>query len=114
MRAAILAVFVAGPALTGCTWESGMGAFSVGPETYIVTKPYNSVGASRDAAEKAAVADASQFCTQAGRQYVQVEKDPTAGSANPYGPTYFSVTFKCAAPDASAVAPNPSPPPPNR
>jgi hypothetical protein len=111
MRAAVFVV-VSGFGLMSCTWESGTGAFSVGPDTYIVTKPYNSVGASRDAAEKAAVADASQFCTQAGRQYVQVEKDPTAGSTNPYGPTYFSVTFKCAAPDASAGAPNP--PPPNR
>ena len=73
-------------------------------------------GENAEAAENETLANANQYCAQAGRQLVQLGKDPTTGSANPYGPTYFTLTFRCVAPsDPSAATyqqqPVPSQPP---
>jgi len=63
-----------------------------------MSKRYAPVGANAAAAENETLANAGQYCAQAGRQLVPVSKDPTAGSGNPYGPIYFMLTFKCVAP----------------
>jgi len=66
------------------------------------------------ALENEILANANQHCAQAGRQLVPVSKDPTSGSGNPYGPLYFTVTFRCVAPSDPGAAPDqqqPAPPP---
>jgi putative hemolysin len=103
-------------ALVACSYDTGTGPLAIGPDTYTMSKRYAPVGASADAAEAETVANANQYCAQSGRQFVQLGKDPTTGSGNPYGPTYFTVTFGCVAPSDSGGAtyqqqPAPSQPP---
>lgn len=94
--ATTLAAAAAIPALAACGIDTGTGALSVGPDTYTMSKRYTSVGANAAAAERETVTDATQYCARAGRQFVQLSKDPTA-NANPYGPDYFTLTFQCVA-----------------
>jgi hypothetical protein len=80
-----------------------------------MSKRYAPVGASADAAEAETVANANQYCAQSGRQFVHAGKDPTTGAGNPYGPTYFTVTFRCVAPsDPGAVTYQQQPLPPSQ
>jgi hypothetical protein len=79
-----------------------------------MSKRYAPVGGSTQAAESEILANANQYCAQAGRQFAPVSKDPTSGSGNPYGPLYFTVTFRCVAPsdpDAVPYQQQPAPPP---
>ena len=102
------------PALVACSYDTGAGALAIGPDTYTMSKRYAAVGGSAQAAENEILANANQYCTQAGRQLVPASKDPTSGSGNPYGPLYFTVTFRCVAPSDPGAAPNqqqPTPPP---
>ena len=98
VRRVAVVVAVAGFALVSCSYDTGTGALAIGPDTYTMSKRYEAVGSSARAAEDEVLANANQYCTQAGRQFVPVSKDPTSGSGNPYGPLYFTVTFRCVAP----------------
>lgn len=117
MRPIALAFTALLPALISCSYDTGTGALAIGPDTYTMSKRYAPIGANLDTAENETLADANRYCAQAGRQFVALSKDPTSGSANPYGPTYFTLTFRCVAPaDLGAATyqqqqPTPSQPP---
>jgi hypothetical protein len=116
VRRVAVAVAVAGFALVSCSYDTGTGALAIGPDTYTMSKRYEAVGSSARAAEDEVLANANQYCAQAGRQFVPVSKDPTSGSGNPYGPLYFTVTFRCVAPSDAGTPPyqqqSPAGPPP--
>ena len=114
VRRAAFAVAIAGLALAACSYDTGTGALATGPDTYTMSKRYAPVGGSAQAAGSEILANANQYCAQAGRQFAPVSKDPTSGSGNPYGPLYFTVTFRCVAPsdpDAAPYQQQPAPPP---
>jgi putative hemolysin len=97
--------------LAACSYETGTGALAIGPDTYTMSKRYEPVGASANRAESERVANATQYCAQSGRQFVQLGKNPTTGSGNPYGPIYFTVTFQCVAPSDPGAATDQQQPP---
>ena len=66
-RAAFVAV-IAGPALAACSYDTGTGALAIGPDTYTMSKRYAPVGGSAQAAGSEILANANQYCAQAGRQ----------------------------------------------
>ena len=114
VRGPAIAIAIAGPALAACSYDTGTGALAIGPDTYTMSKRYAPVGGSAQAAGSEILANANQYCAQAGRQFAPVSKDPTSGSGNPYGPLYFTVTFRCVAPSDPGAAPDqqqPAPPP---
>ena len=54
-------------------------------------------------AQQTAMTKADAYCTQRGRQFLPTDL-LTPASANPHGPTGYSVTFRCLLPDDPALA----------
>jgi hypothetical protein len=57
-----------------------------------------------DEAERVVLTKANEFCTQQGRAFVAAMMGQSGNMANPYGPTGYTVTFKCLLPNDPAVA----------
>jgi hypothetical protein len=79
-------------ALTACSM--GTGILPAGPDTYTVTERRAPVLGGSTTAQQAAMTEANAFCAQQGRQFLPVDM-VTPPSANPYGATGYSVTFRC-------------------
>jgi hypothetical protein len=98
----LLSAFMGGTALlTGCA--SSTGILPAGPETYTLTEKFAPIRGGSDTAEREALTKANDFCTQKGRQFVPNNMGQ-AGTTNPYGPTGYTVTFRCLLPNDPAVA----------
>jgi hypothetical protein len=85
-------IYVIALAAAGCTVSTGI--LPVGPNTYTVTEGVNALLGGSIAAQKTALAEANAYCAQQGRQFLAVQM-LTVPSANPDGPTRYSVTFRC-------------------
>jgi len=95
--------FVAlGAALAGCA--SSTGILPAGPDTYTLTERFAPVRGGGDEAQRVALGKANEFCAEKGRQFVPNNMGPNANVPNPYGPTGYSVTFKCLLPGDPALA----------
>jgi putative hemolysin len=119
MRSALLVLPVAGGViLAGCSSDTGTSAsaaaIAAGPDTYTMSERFAPVGVDAADAERDTLFKASHYCAQKGRQFVEVSKNLSGNMANPYGPTDFTVTFKCLSPSDPAAAPYPAPPPPSQ
>jgi hypothetical protein len=55
-------------------------------------------------AEREALTKANEFCTQQGRKFVPSMMGDAAHTVGPYGPTGYTVTFRCLLPDDPAIA----------
>jgi hypothetical protein len=47
---------------------------------------------------------ANAYCAQQGRQFVPNNMGQSGALTNPYGPTGYTVTFRCLSPNDPAVA----------
>ena len=87
--------------LAGCA--IGTGILPVGPNTYTVREEYSPIRGGATAAEQAALTEANAFCVTQGRLFLVVDM-ATPPRWNPWGPTGYSVTFRCALAGDPALA----------
>jgi hypothetical protein len=89
--------------LSGCTTSTGV--LPAGPDTYTLTERAAPIVGGSDTAEKNALAKATSFCAQQGRQFVpanmgQVGSLLHANETN----TGYVVTFRCLLPNDPALS----------
>jgi len=102
MRAiAVAGVFVAFAISSGCS--SSTGILPVGPDAYTISEKFSPFQGGSDAAERAALTKANEFCAQQNRQFLLSMMGQT-GVVTQYGSTGFSVTFRCLAYDDPALS----------
>jgi hypothetical protein len=97
-----LAIAVWCAALCGCA--SSTGILPAGPDTYILSEKFAPVRGGGDEAQRDALTKANEYCTQQGRVFVPNNMGQAGNLANPYGPTGYSVTFRCLQPNDPVVA----------
>jgi hypothetical protein len=85
----------------GCQMSTGV--LPAGPDTYTMRKRIAPILGGSLTAQQNALTEANAYCAQQGRQFVPSDMS-TPSSANPYGPTDYSVTFRCVPPDDPALA----------
>jgi hypothetical protein len=88
----LLGTVAATTVLSACAM--GTGILPAGPDTYTVSEHRAPVLGGSTTAQQAAMTEANAFCAQRGRQFLPVDM-VTPPSANPYGATGYSVTFRC-------------------
>src|SRR5262249_31238294 len=86
----------------GCA--SSTGILPAGPDTYTPSEKYAPIRGGGDEAQRSALIKASDYCSEKGRVFVPAMMGQAGNLANPYGPTGYSVTFKCLLPNDPAVA----------
>jgi hypothetical protein len=91
-----------GSLLGGCAHSTGV--LPAGPDTYTLTEKFAPVRGGSGEAERVALTKANDFCAQQGRQFVPAMMGQAGNLTNPYGPTGYSVTFRCLPPNDPAVA----------
>jgi hypothetical protein len=96
----VAAAAVAG-ALTGCAMSTGI--LPAGPDTYTVSEHFAPIRGGSTTAQQTALTEANAFCAGQGRQFLPVDM-LTPFSANPYGTTNYSVTFRCLLPGDPELA----------
>jgi hypothetical protein len=87
--------------VAGCAASTGI--LPAGPDTYTITERFAPVRGGGTEAQRVALTEANAFCAQQSRQFVPITMDQAGNLSNPYGPTGYSVTFRCLLPDDPAV-----------
>jgi hypothetical protein len=88
----LIAVASVAATLTGCAMSTGI--LPAGPDTYTVSEHFAPIRGGSTTAQQTALTEANAFCAGQGRQFLPVDM-LTPSSANPYGTTGYSVTFRC-------------------
>jgi hypothetical protein len=88
--------------IAGCA--SSTGILPAGPDTYTLSEKFAPIRGGGDEAERSALTKASEYCTQQNRVFVPNNMAQSGALANPYGPTGYTVTFRCLLPNDPAVA----------
>ena len=88
-------------ALSGC--QTSTGILPAGPNTYTLSKHTAPILAWLDDRRTAGTHRSERLLLAAGAR-IRSNQMTTPPSANPYGPTNYSVTFRCLSPDDPAVA----------
>jgi len=88
--------------LAGCAASTGI--LPAGPDTYTVSERFAPVRGGGTEAQRVALTEANAFCAEKGRQFVPNNMGQAGELANPYGPTGYTVTFRCLLPNDPAVA----------
>ena len=99
---AFLAVIASPVALSGCATSTGI--LPAGPDTYTLSEKFAPIRGGGNEAQRDALTKADDFCSQKGRKFVPSNMGQAGDLANPYGPTGYTVTFKCLLPNDPAVA----------
>lgn len=86
--------------LAGCQVSTGF--LPAGPNTYTTTERVAPILGGSTTAKEKALTKANTYCADQGRVFVPSNMG-TEASANPYGPTTYTVTFKCLMADDPAV-----------
>jgi hypothetical protein len=86
--------------LAGC--QTSTGFLPAGPNTYTTTERVAPILGGSTTAQEKALTNANAFCAQQGKVFVPNNMG-TEASANPYGPTTYTVTFRCLMADDPAV-----------
>lgn len=86
----------------GCA--SSTGILPAGPDTYTLSEKFAPVRGGSDEAQRSALTKANEYCTQQGKVFVPNNMGQAGDLANPYGPTGYTVTFKCLLPNDPAIA----------
>jgi hypothetical protein len=103
MRAVMFAAaLIMSAAVVGCA--SSTGILPAGPDTYTISEKLAPIRGGGDAAEREALTKANDFCAQHGQQFVPNNMGQSGNLSNPYGPTGYTVTFRCLQPNDPAVA----------
>jgi hypothetical protein len=87
--------------LTGCAASTGI--LPAGPDTYTVTERFAPIRGGATTAEQTALTEANAYYANLGRQFIATNM-VTPSSANPWGPTSYSVTFRCLMPGDPGLA----------
>jgi len=101
MRIAFVALLCAA-AVAGCA--SSTGILPAGPDTYTLSEKFAPVRGGGEEAQRQALTKANDFCGEKGRVFVPAMMGQSGALANPYGPTGYTVTFRCLSPNDPAVA----------
>lgn len=88
--------------LAGCA--SSTGILPAGPDTYTMSEKYAPIRGGGEEAQRSVLMKANEFCAQQGRQFVPNNMGQSGALLNPYGPTGYTVTFRCLLPNDPAVA----------
>jgi hypothetical protein len=88
--------------LAGCA--SSTGILPAGPDSYTISEKVAPIRGGGTEAQRNALTEANAFCAEKGRQFVPNMMDQSGSLTNPYGPTGYSVTFRCLLPNDPAVA----------
>ncbi len=97
-----VAVVIATLAVAGCATSTGI--LPAGPDTYTISEKFAPIRGGGDEAERSALTKANEFCAQQGRVFVPNNMGQAGALLNPYGPTGYTVTFRCLLPSDPAVA----------
>src|SRR5476651_1031840 len=89
-------------ALAGCA--SSTGILPAGPDTYTLSERFAPIRGGGDEAQREALTKANNFCAEKGRVFVPATMGQAGALYNPYGPTGYTVTFRCLLPTDPAVA----------
>jgi len=89
--------------LSGCATSTGI--LPAGPDTYTISEKFAPIRGGGDEAERDALTKADDFCTQKGLKFVPSNMGQAGNVASPYGPTGYTVTFKCLSPNDPASRP---------
>ncbi len=89
-----MAVAVTIPA--ACAASTGI--LPAGPDTYTVTERLAPVRGGGTEAQRIAMTEANTFCEQQGRRFLPLSMSDPGNLSNPYGPTGYTVTFRCLPP----------------
>jgi hypothetical protein len=79
------------------------GFLPAGPDTYVVTERVAPILGGATVAQQRALTSANAHCQQQGRQMLPTDMG-TLPSANPYGPTSYSLAFRCLLPGDPELA----------
>ena len=85
--------------LGGCA--SSTGILPAGPDTYTISERYAPIRGGSLEAQRESLTKANEFCAQQGLQFVPAVMG-NSGTQGPYGPTGYTVTFKCLPPSEGA------------
>lgn len=102
--ATLFRLFVCGIALSIAACTVSTGILPAGPNTYALTQGASVLVGGSMTAQQNALGKANAFCTEQGREFIAVQM-LAVPSANPDGPTRYSVTFRCLLPNDPAFAP---------
>lgn len=95
--------------MTSCAASSGI--LPAGPDTYTVTERFSAIRGGSLTAQKVSMTEASQFCTQQGKEFFPLDMEELPGMTTPVN-TGYSVTFRCLNPgDPELQRPNFQPSP---
>jgi len=98
----LVAVITIAITVAGCQRSTGI--LPAGPDTYTVTERVAPILGGGEEAQRRALTEANAFCGQQSRQFVPVMMNQAGNLINPYGPTGYSVTFRCLLADDPAIA----------
>jgi hypothetical protein len=93
MNSARTTGIIAACTLFGCA--SSPGILPAGPDTYTLMQKFAPVRGGGEEAQRAVLTEANDFCAQQGRVFVPSTMGQAGNLRNPYGPTGYTVTFKC-------------------
>ena len=88
--------------LVGCA--SSTGILPAGPDTYTLSERFAPVRGGGTEAQREALTKANDFCAEKGRVFVPATMGQSGALYSPYGPTGYTVTFRCLLPNDPAVA----------
>jgi hypothetical protein len=88
--------------LTACAASTGI--LPAGPDTYTVTERLAPVRGGGTEAQRVAMTEANVFCERQGRQFLPLSMNDAGSLTNPYGPTGYTVTFRCLPPGDPELA----------
>jgi hypothetical protein len=99
--------FVATGYLAACAMSTGI--LPAGPDTYTVTETYAPLRGGATTAQQVALTEANRFCEDSGKRFLPMNM--AEGSipiqAAYWGPTKYTVTFRCLLPnDPELLRPN--------
>lgn len=87
--------------LAGCAASSGI--IPAGPNTYMLTERFAVVRGGSMEAQRVAMQEANEYCSQKGRVLVPNAADVLPGMMDRKVSTGYTVTFRCLRPDDPAV-----------
>ena len=88
--------------LAGCA--SSTGILPAGPDTYTMSEKFAPIRGGGDEAERDTLTKADKYCADMGRVFVPNNMGQNNLASNPYGPTGYTLTFRCLLPNDPAVA----------
>ena len=88
--------------LAGCA--SSTGILPAGPDTYTMSEKFAPIRGGGDEAERDTLTKADKYCADMGRVFVPNNMGQNNLANNPYGPTGYTLTFRCLLPNDPAVA----------